>query len=475
VKGAKPDVELETIIGMAAGVPAEFGADVLIRLAQSNKITQRSVKIDLLTRAFYLAGSAQQPVRQSALAGTEVDTRSGYLGRAFDHALDTLSLQSRAVSAMVGLDPQKARTLFSEIRLPDLRLLSCNDPLVYDLTSFYQALTNLMNSGFTPKEKAEGRDLAFLEPYARSIQFHAQAGPFAKLLDEVHVQARQRREMADLLAGALERVRGDARSFTAATTIYKFDLLPPITNLLTKLDETEDLSPALLQALRAYLVANSQNERCADLYFNGQDPKSLPQPLQYFNEWLKTRGQSAEIAPIDTEELKGAQILPGPTYQAYWRSPAAKALLTGTKRLRFGDSGTQISLDERKSFSWSLELSDYLRELESWKPDDRDTLADFFHQKCVLYESLVELVPEKRALLKIIDSFVRFLELNSFQTESRIEWFMHFEGFYSTAAMASDEAVTEVTQALLRSRDPTLSLYARLERWAPQHLHSACQ
>jgi hypothetical protein len=474
-KQSKPDAETETIVSLAAGLPAEFGADVLIQLARSNKIAQPSLKIDLLTRAFYLAESVQQPVKQAALAGTAVDTTSGYRGRAFGLGLDTLSLQSRAVGAMVGFDPQKARRLFSEIKFPELRPLSCDDPLVYDLTSFYQELTNLMNTGFTSKEKTEGRDLAFLEPYARSIQFHAQVGPFARLLDEVQVRAQQRRELSDLFASALDRVRGDARSFTAVVTISKFDLLPPIIDLLTKLEETENPSPALLQALRTYLVANTQNERCADMFFNGADPNSLPLPIHHFNEWLKTLTKSGEIAPIDAGELKDAQILPRPNYHVFWQSPVAKRLLTGIKRLRFGDSDKQLSVDERKSFSWSLQLADYLKELESWRPDDEDSPADFFHQKCVLYESLVELVPERRERLKIIDSFVRFLELNSFQTESRIEWFLHVEGLFSRGAMASDEVVTEVIQALLRSRDPTLSLYARLERWAPQHLHSTRQ
>ena len=477
VKEPKPDAELKSIVGMAAGVPAEFGADVLIRLAQSNKITQRSLKIELLTRAFYLAESAQQPVRLAALAGTMVDTRSGYLGKAFDLALDTQSLQSRAVGAMVALDPQNARKLFSTIRLPDLRLLSCDDALVYDLTSFYQMLTNLMNSGFTSKEKAEGVDLALLEPYAQSILFHAQAGPFAKLLDDVNVRARQRREMADLFAGALGRVRGDARSFTAVLTIYKFDLLSSVTDLMTKLEATENFSPALVVAVRAYLVANSQCERCADMFFGGQDPKSLPEPVQDFNEWLARSGHSQEIAPIDTDALKGAQIMPPPKYHQYWQSPAAKSLLTGIKGLRWGgrDGTTRLSLDERKSLAWDFQLTDYLKQLESWSAEDEDSPADFFHQKCVLYDGLVELVPEKSQRVKIISSVVRFLELNTFQTESRIEWFLHVEGLFSMAATASDEALTEVTQALLRSRDPTLSLYARLERWAPQHLHSASQ
>jgi hypothetical protein len=69
VKEPKPDAELVSLVGMAAGVPAEFAADVLIRLAQSNKITQRSLQIEPWTRAFYLAESAQQPAGRGPVLG----------------------------------------------------------------------------------------------------------------------------------------------------------------------------------------------------------------------------------------------------------------------------------------------------------------------------------------------------------------------------------------------------------------------
>jgi hypothetical protein len=475
-KEPKHDAELENIIAAASGVPAEFGADVLIRLTQSNKIAQRSLKVDLLMRAFYLADSAQQRVKQAALAGTTVDSRSGYLAYAFDNKLDRLSLQSRVVAAMVGLDPRSARRLFSEIRISGLKSLTCEDPLVYDLTSFYQALTALMSGGFTSKERAEGVDQAFLESYVRDIQFHAQVGPVAQLLGEVHLPTRQRREMADLFAGVLGRVRGDARSFAGAVTVYKFDLVPRVTRLMNSLEENGDSSPALPRELRKYLVANIQDERCADLSFNSQDATSLPPPVQHFNEWLKMSGQSAGIGPIDRDEVRGAQIRPGPKYHEYWRSPAARTLLVGIQSLRWGNRKDEaLSADERKSSVWASQLSDYLKQLESWQADDQDSPADFFHQKCNLYEALVELVPEKLERLKIIDAFARFLELNAFQTESRMEWFLHVESFFSRAATAGAEVVAEVIQALLSSRDPTLSLYARLERWAPQHPPSARQ
>jgi hypothetical protein len=169
--------------------------------------------------------------------------------------------------------------------------------------------------------------------------------------------------------------------------------------------------------------------------------------------------------------------MPRPKYHQYWQSPTAKSLLTGIQNLRWGgsDSNAQLSVDERKSFAWASQLIDYVKKLESWSAEDEESPADFFHQKCVLYRGLVALVPEKLQRVKIIDSFARFLELNAFQTESRIEWFLHVEGLFSSAATASDEALAEVTEALLRSRDPALSLYARLERRVPQHLHSASQ
>src|SRR5260370_776187 len=47
--------ELQAIVDGVATVPAEIGSDVLLRLAESNRVSKSIVKIRLLTRAFELA------------------------------------------------------------------------------------------------------------------------------------------------------------------------------------------------------------------------------------------------------------------------------------------------------------------------------------------------------------------------------------------------------------------------------------
>src|SRR5258706_2252088 len=53
----KSDRKLEAILEMLPEVSPEFGADISIRLVESNKISDRAMKIDLLKSAFHLAGS----------------------------------------------------------------------------------------------------------------------------------------------------------------------------------------------------------------------------------------------------------------------------------------------------------------------------------------------------------------------------------------------------------------------------------
>ena len=76
----------------------------MLRLVESAKITNPLLKTKFLERAFYLAESAQQPIKLVGIPGSLVDTRSGYLAMAFRLNLDKLSLQSKAVIDLLQLD-----------------------------------------------------------------------------------------------------------------------------------------------------------------------------------------------------------------------------------------------------------------------------------------------------------------------------------------------------------------------------------
>src|SRR5713226_1031826 len=124
----------QSIAEQAHSVSPEFAADALLRVVESHKITNAEAQRDLVEQSFRLAVSAKFRVRMRGLPGSMVDTRSGYLSRAYDLKLDALSLVSRAVRDMVPIDSNRARAMFQEIPRPVLTPLNCDDPLVYEVS-----------------------------------------------------------------------------------------------------------------------------------------------------------------------------------------------------------------------------------------------------------------------------------------------------------------------------------------------------
>ena len=113
-KEEKKSAEIESFIMHAQSVPAEFSADLVIQLVRSGKIKERKRRQDLLIEAFYTAAKAKQPLKLAALPGSAVDSRLGYRANAFRLGLDSLSLQSRAIKALLPLNKKRARQLFDE-------------------------------------------------------------------------------------------------------------------------------------------------------------------------------------------------------------------------------------------------------------------------------------------------------------------------------------------------------------------------
>jgi len=460
----KTDPELQAMVEGVAVAPPEIGADVLIRLAESKKVTTRATKVEFLSKAFDLAATAELPVKRAALSGG--DTPSALLSRAYRLNMDKLSLQSRAVNDLLPLDSTKARDLLEEIQFPALPPVGCEERLTYDLELFYETLAKVARHGFTAKDKLKGRQIALLTPFVGTLQSHAQAKPAAELLVSARLSASDLGQLTNLFAGALAQLHGDERSFAATAIGPGGDgVSGSVGNLVTTLEAKEISSVALLRALRQYLVSNFGEVRCAT-WRADNDP--VPEAVKYFNQQFRRELQLAQIAPITGDELKKARIIPRVPPAVYWQSPESKRLvtemrtLTGMRRLRFGDGESELTDAEKTTSNWSAQLTDFVTALEAWQPDN-EPAANVFHQKSILYEGLIDVMPAGPERSKVIESFVRFLEQNSGQTPSRIEWLVHADDLLSGKRAADDRQ--EVIQAFVNSGDPTLSLYGRLERW----------
>jgi len=465
---SKLDPEVQALVDMAGSVPPEFAADVLLRLAESDKIDQQSAKLQLITSAFYLAESAQQPIKKRPGLPLSTDSRSGYLASSFQLNLDRLSLQSRAVEDALSLNQTKARILFEQIEI-HLVPLGCGEALAYDLSTFYQTLGKVISNGFTQKEKLEGRQIQLLERHVIGLRSHSQVGPVAQLLRTLDLSSGDLGAALSSFVGSLATLHGDKRSFTSAARYLDLDSLPW---LVTQLDAKGVPAAATLPNLRQYLVSNFRDSPCTEILEDPAQAKSLSEAALYFvnrfNERLGPNIKKYALVPVGADEIQGALDSSQPSTHDYWYSRKSNELLEGIRGLKFGTGQDKLlSAEDRNTPRWEGQLSDFLKEFESWEPND-EPADDFFFEKAVIYKGLIELVPSEPKRSRIIQSYVDFLGESDFQVQNRIEWFWQLQILLGQIRIRGLDSRAEVIQTFEKSRDPILSLYARLERSLPR-------
>src|SRR5450755_1798475 len=143
----------DPLVGLAHAAPPEFASDALLRIAEKATLTQ-DAKIELLEEAFRLAQSAHFSIPYRSFRA-ESDSLAATRNQAYRLHLDALSLQTRAVRALLPLAPAKARQYFEQIRLPQFPALTCADALIPDVASFYDVLGQVAQTTFSPKERAK--------------------------------------------------------------------------------------------------------------------------------------------------------------------------------------------------------------------------------------------------------------------------------------------------------------------------------
>lgn len=252
--------EILELIGRAHAVPPEFGADALIRIALSSKVNDPEWKRELLEEAFYLAGSATEPVRRSAVVTLHNgNSRSGYRAQGYDYNLDGLSLQARAVRSLLAVDRKRALKLLGDVRLPELPTLTCKDVFIYQVNDFYEdTVTEAANRAFTPEETSRGENFTFIENYVKDLRSPAQIGPLANLLATVKVTPEQFAQLVQTYSVMLAGVPPDLRTSNS--------YLHPMYGIQSLAGACRDrgVSPVpLLNAARVYMMGVF-SRRCGD-------------------------------------------------------------------------------------------------------------------------------------------------------------------------------------------------------------------
>lgn len=441
------------LIDQARSLPPEFSADTMLRLAASPLVTEPKRRRELIEEAFLAGGHAQLLYPRSFNGSTDSRPNLEY----HRNNLEALTLQTRAVDAMLAIDPARALAMFRDIPPLDPPALTCQDAATTDLSSYYQTAARLFETAFTAKQRAAEEDVQFLAQLIASLRSSSQVVPAMKMMPDAgaRMTPAQRQQIAGALSGALDRLHGRAREYAASEIVL-------VTSAVPEMHDSQMFVPAL----RSYIVRHLSAARCSDS-IHGAD---LPQSVKQFNALLGRLSQTtAQLRPIAAEEVK--PLKDEGTFDPHnmWQSARSKQVLEDLRWLNHGNRdlpGDQRfwTAQERLSPEWNAHYLDTLKRIEGWKEDEEDSPEDYTFMVALVYSELAQLVPPGKPRENAMDTYLRFLEQHYAALENRNFWFAEVEMMLKTARFSKDpKEKAWMLDAMSRSSNPIIALYAKLE------------
>jgi acetyl esterase/lipase len=458
--------EFVRLIDELRATPPEFAADSMIKLSAHPEIDDDWRK-EILEEAFRIAFDAKYPLKMKHLDDAATETRSGYKSRAFDLGMDRMSLQLLAIINLARIDPKKARLLWGEMPKPELAPRKCEDTLIYDLLNYYQSIAQMARNTFTREEMRIGDDVKFVDSHLVNIASPSELTDAAVAILELRITDAYLNLLVETYSRALENIAKDNRSFWRSA-----DESAGAAIALAGVCERRSF-PAdfLLARYRDYVARQLSAPRCADNL--ASDGKLARQP-KFVADLNAALDRYQYISKITSAELIPRVIDRPALFHPYWTTPRARTLLQKIQLLGYGQILKQPtrgksnkppeprSFDERQTSEWQYKLSDFLRSMAEWKPEHEASRVDYFHQKCRLYNELLELSPNSDVRLRMIDEYMAFLEQNRFECESFIDWYMHVSDLLRRVRSMKEEEKKQALEAIRYSNDHVLQLSVKL-------------
>src|SRR5262249_32856847 len=217
----------------------------------------------------------------------------------------------------------------------------------------------------------------------------------------------------------------------------------------------------LVEAYRTYLVNQLSGPRCADTASKQQ--QELENDLvTHFNEKLRLISYK-KVPAIAEDEIKPVKREGSVRSDAYWTSAKSKSILSRVRKLRFSGPGKEFTEAEKQSAEWQSQLSELLKELASWSPEDEKSEEDYFHQKSVIYYALFKSIPADAQYDGVRDEALRdfagMLTSSPLQKEKPAEWFLHAKVLIDRVNKAQPEERDKLINLINSSRSNVLQLY----------------
>ena len=457
-KGAASDKTTSLLIRDAESLPPEFAADIVLQVVENDASLTASQKIKALKNAFDEAAQSQDDVLHRPWGTSVEETSEGLHALALSVGrLDRISQQSRAVQDIAGIDPKLARIRLGTITLPRFDPPPCHATWLYFPDAYYEAVARVIVAGFSPDEISSGQRGEFLRSVVTRVVSHSQLPPVTRLITATDLSAAELANVISSFTYVLDGLRGDAHSFYATATGPSVDELVA---LAARLDKQGIGALSLTTSFRRYLVTNFKTAPCTP--FKPPNSGKLPPAVQEFNDKFSTRLKAAGSTAITAEEIRNEAKDNSPieSEPPRWSSKEYSDLL-------FSLQGLPDM--RRETPSIEAKYQEYLLRLNGWS-NQTEPEIEFLHQKSGLYTGVIERLGPSALRTNVLMDFVKFLEQNSYQQVSKVDWFLYTRRLIDVSTQPAERS--DVINALTSSGDPVLNLYGRLESWKSKHTAS---
>ena len=447
--------DLRRLAGLAASLPPEFQADALLQIVESRGGLDPALKKNLLEQASTIARQARNPYPKVIARGTNADSRQAFAGSALGLKLDRLSLETRAIRVMLAFDPTSARVMFQQqLQKPAIPNGTCSDALIPQLDDYYDVAAQVAARGFTPKELNRQEHVAMLLQILAGLRAPYEVGDAARMVSSVNLPSQQFEAVLNAFTARLETIAPDDRSFTETGLATQQE----ISALASRVTSAGISRTALARAYRKYLTANYSKARCADSPGARIAGNPTISPVDWFNQ-SDLRG---DLPAIEMKEISVKD--PGGKIQVdgYWSTPDSEKILEAARSLRNSPGGVLYSSQDRLSSEWNQKLQEFLEQVSQWKQSGDESELDFFNQKALVYESLIDVCPTGEARQRMIYAFVDFLKSSNALAQTPVDWFWHVQNMYRRLRQAGDDDATKLMTAYKGSGNLMLEVYAQL-------------
>ncbi len=254
-------IQIASLLDQLGGLPAEYKADLGLNILEFNwSRIPAGRKLGALTAIFNAAPKMLYKANKKYAAnqpGTSLAANDAAVLESM--RIDTLDVQTRAVRLLLPDMPEKASDLFGQISLP-ARRPTCADPLVDDLTSYYETLALLMRDSRVKTIAGQPKADFFLT-VVRGANDLERIAPLVSIMSKLPFEGDDLRISTGYLAANIQQAVASDREEIALSG----PLLAGISELVHRMRDAQTPYAQLLKALRYGLTANLSRSYCPDV------------------------------------------------------------------------------------------------------------------------------------------------------------------------------------------------------------------